>query len=84
MTQFATPAIQYVGQDDGEGADKGEAADDHVDRVAGGADALLLESGGVIGVGVVVGGNDADGRVVIVKPPRMGFIEEALSAHDCG
>ena len=35
MTQFATPAIQYVGQDDGEGADKGEAADDHVDRVAG-------------------------------------------------
>lgn len=77
VAKLAASSIQDVGQDDGEGTDKGETADDHVDRVAGGTDAFALKGGGVIGIGIgaVVGGNEADGRMVIVKPPGMGLVE---------
>ncbi len=34
VTKLATPSVQDVGKDDGDAADQGETADDHVDIVA--------------------------------------------------
>lgn len=62
VAKFATSTIDDVGQDDGEGADEGEAANDHVDNVAYCADALALKGDvGVCGVAMLL---YADGWVI--------------------
>lgn len=58
VAKLSTSSIEDVRQNDEEGADEGEAANDHVNIIGCCANALLLESG--IGVCSVVSSGDAD------------------------